>query len=299
MIYTVTVNPAVDYLVYVEDIKTGEINRSVKERLFCGGKGVNVSQVLNELGVDSVATGFIAGSTGNMVVSELTARGISADFVRLEKGFTRINVKIRSGAETDINGQGPDISACDIEKLLKKLENLNDGDILVLAGSVPRTLPRDIYKTVMERLDGRGVRVAVDATGDLLLDTLRYKPFLVKPNSDELGEMFGVKITSPKEIGMYAARLRDAGALNVLVSMGAEGAYLLDEFGKTHFMKAKPVKTVNTVGAGDSMVAGFIAGYIKTGDYDRALELGTAAGGATAACEGLARRDGILALTGK
>ena len=296
MIYTVTFNPAIDYLVYVPELKVGSILRSEKESTFCGGKGINVSLILQELRIDSTATGFIAGFTGSAIEQALGGGIIRTDFVRLKEGLTRINVKIRSEYETDINGQGPAISENDIKTLLGKLKGLKQDDILVFAGSIPNTVPSDIYEKIMELLSGTGVRFVVDATKDLLLNSLKYRPFLIKPNNDELGEIFSVRIDTPEDAILYAGKLREMGAVNVLVSMGGKGAVLVDENGKDYYMPAISGKAVNTVGAGDSMVAGFIAGYTQKADYGYALKLGTAAGGATAFCEGLATRDEIFRL---
>lgn len=296
MIYTVTFNPAIDYLVYVPELKVGSILRSEKESTFCGGKGINVSLILQELGIDSTATGFIAGFTGSAIEQALGGGIIRTDFVRLKEGLTRINVKIRSEYETDINGQGPAISENDIKTLLGKLKGLKQDDILVFAGSIPNTVPSDIYEKIMELLSGTGVRFVVDATKDLLMNSLKYRPFLIKPNNDELGEIFSVRIDTPEDAILYAGKLREMGAVNVLVSMGGKGAVLVDENGKDYYMPAISGKAVNTVGAGDSMVAGFIAGYTQKADYGYALKLGTAAGGATAFCEGLATRDEIFRL---
>ena len=296
MIYTVTFNPAIDYLVYVPELKVGSIIRSEKEKVFCGGKGINVSLVLRELGIKSTAMGFIAGFTGSAIEQAIGGDAISTDFVHLNEGLTRINVKIRSGYETDINGQGPAISENDIKLLFDKLKRLKKGDTLVLAGSIPNTLPSDIYEKIMELLSETGVRFVVDATKDLLLNSLKYLPFLIKPNNDELGEIFGVKIDTPEDAILYAGKLRKMGAVNVLVSMGKNGAVLVDENGKEYYMPAVDGKVINTVGAGDSMVAGFLAGYAQKADYGYALKLGTAAGGATAFSEGLATRDEIFRL---
>lgn len=296
MIYTVTFNPAIDYLVYVPELKVGSIIRSEKEKVFCGGKGINVSLVLRELGIKSTAMGFIAGFTGSAIEQAIGGDEISTDFVHLNDGLTRINVKIRSGYETDINGQGPAISENDIKLLFDKLKRLKQGDTLVLAGSIPNTLPSDIYEKIMELLSETGVRFVVDATKDLLLNSLKYLPFLIKPNNDELGEIFGVKIDTPEDAILYARKLRKMGAVNVLVSMGKNGAVLVDETGKEYYMPAIDGKVINTVGAGDSMVAGFLAGYAQESDYGYALKLGTAAGGATAFSEGLASRDEIFRL---
>ena len=299
MIYTVTFNPAIDYLVYVPELSVGSIIRSEKESTFCGGKGINVSLILQELGIESTATGFRAGFTGSAIEQALSGGAIRTDFVHLKEGLTRINVKIRSGQETDINARGPAISDSEIGELLKKLEILKSGDILVLAGSIPNTLPSDIYEKIMEQLSGRGILFVVDATGDLLMNSLKYKPFLIKPNNDELGEIFGVKISTPEEALKYAEELRKTGAVNVLVSMGSKGAVLIDENGEKHSFGAIDGKVVNTVGAGDSMVAGFIAGYLQKGDYEYALKLGSAAGAATAFREGVAKREEIVELLSK
>ena len=299
MIYTVTFNPAIDYLIYVPELSVGSIIRSEKESTFCGGKGINVSLILQELGIESTATGFLAGFTGSAIEQALSGGAIRTDFVHLKEGLTRINVKIRSGQETDINARGPAISDSEIGELLKKLEILKSGDILVLAGSIPNTLPSDIYEKIMEQLSGRGILFVVDATGDLLMNSLKYKPFLIKPNNDELGEIFGVKISTPEEALKYAEELRKTGAVNVLVSMGSKGAVLIDENGEKHSFGAFDGKVVNTVGAGDSMVAGFIAGYLQKGDYEYALKLGSAAGAATAFREGVAKREEIVELLSK
>ncbi len=296
MIYTVTFNPAVDYLVYVPKLEAGRILRSKKESYYCGGKGINVSQVLCELECRTTAMGFVAGFTGDLIEKELKDRGILTDFVHLRDGFSRINVKIRSECETDINGQGPRICEDDIKKLIEKLSTLRTGDTLVLAGSIPDTLPPDMYEKIMAGLDGRGVRFVVDATKSLLVNSLKYRPFLVKPNRDELGEIFSVKINTAEDALKYAGQLQNMGAVNVLVSMGAYGAVLLDENGEGHHMPALGGKAVNTVGAGDSMVAGFIAGLEKSADYEYALKLGCAAGGATACHEGLATKNEIFEL---
>lgn len=296
MIYTVTFNPAIDYLVYVPELKVGSILRSEKESTFCGGKGINVSLILQELGIESTATGFIAGFTGSAIEQALDGGIIRTDFVRLKEGLTRINVKIRSEYETDINGQGPSVSENDIKALLVKLKGLKQDDTLVFAGSIPNTVPSDIYEKIMELLSGTGVRFVVDATKDLLLNSLKYRPFFIKPNNDELGEIFSVRIDTPEDAIRYAGKLREMGAVNVLVSMGGKGAVLVDENGKDYYMPAISGKVVNTVGAGDSMVAGFLAGYTQKADYGYALKLGTAAGGATAFCEGLATRDEIFRL---
>ena len=296
MIYTVTFNPAIDYIVYMKELEKGSINRCERETAFFGGKGINVSFMLKELGHESTALGFVAGFTGNAIEQGISQQGLHPDFVHLAKGLTRINVKIRSGEETDINAQGPDIEQEDICRLFEKLDRLSGGDIIVLAGSIPKTLPSDIYERIMERLKDKGVYFVVDATKELLVNSLKYKPFLVKPNNDELGEIFGVEIKTPERSAEYAQRLIQMGARNVLVSMGRKGAVLCDERGQTHFQPAVGGDAVDTVGAGDSMVAGFIAGYTDKKDYAFALQLGTAAGAATAFSEGLGSREKIYEL---
>ena len=296
MIYTVTFNPAIDYVVHVDELQVGNINRCDRETAFFGGKGINVSLILKNLGIKSTALGFVAGFTGDAIEHGIEHDGINTDFVHLKSGLTRINVKIRSNDETDINAQGPDIDNDAIDSLFEKLDRLESGDILVLAGSCPKTLPSDIYERIMERLYDRGIHFVVDATRDLLVNSLKFKPFLIKPNNDELGEIFGVEINDEKTAAKYARKLQQKGAVNVLVSMGGKGAVLVDENGDEHYKPALCGKVVNTVGAGDSMVAGFIAGYHNKKDYGYALKLGTAAGGATAFSEGLANKELILKL---
>ncbi len=292
MIYTITLNPAVDYLMYTDELIAGSVNRSKSEKLQIGGKGINVSFVLHELGVPSKTLGFTAGFTGEMIESGIRARGVETDFVRLDKGFTRINVKIKSGQETEINGKGPEIPESAVTELLGKIEQIKDGDTLVIAGSVPGSLPSDFYVRILEQLKNRKIRIVADTTKDLLLNVLKYRPFLVKPNHHELGEIFGVKLETTEEIAKYAEKLRERGALNVLVSRAGEGSVLLDETGRLHICGACQGTVINSVGAGDSMVAGFIAGC-ERGDYGYALKLGTAAGGATAFSEELARKKDI------
>lgn len=292
MIYTVTFNPALDYVLHLDKLEVGEINRSVSEQIINGGKGINVSTVLKNLGVENTALGFCAGFTGDELERGINADGVKTDFIHLKNGFTRVNVKIRAQEDTDINGQGPKIENEDIERLFEKLDSLGQEDILVLAGSIPNTLPKDIYERILERLDGRGVKTVVDATGELLVNVLKYKPFLIKPNNDELGEIFGKTIETDEEITEYAIKLREMGAENVLVSMGGAGAILVTADGCFKRGVAKG-KVVNTVGAGDSMVAGFLYGYLKSGDYEYALKTGTAAGGATAFTVGIATKEEI------
>lgn len=295
MVYTVTFNPAIDYVVHTGEMKLGATNRSEREEMYFGGKGINVSIVLRELGIDSKAFGFTAGFTGEAIEKGLADVGIDTDFVRLEKGNSRINVKIKASEETELNGQGPDIDDKAISALFEKLDKLSDGDTLVLAGSIPSSLPADIYERILERLSGRNIRAVVDATKDLMLNVLKYKPFLIKPNNHELGEMFGVTLNSDEEIETYARKLQEMGAVNVLVSMAGDGAILIDEYGKMHRCGVCKGVVKNSVGAGDSMVAGFIAGVLN-GDYEYALKLGTAAGGATAFSDGLATKEEITEL---
>ena len=292
MIYTVTFNPAIDYVIHTDSIKTGAVNRTDSETYFIGGKGINVSLVLSELGVKSVALGFVAGFTGDAIENGMREKGVETDFIRLKNGFSRINVKIKSEGETEINGQGPDITPENIDELFRKLDDMNNGDILVLAGSIPKTLDADIYEKILARCDGKGIRAVVDASGKLLMNVLRYRPFLIKPNNHELAEMFGAEIKTTADIEKYALKLREMGARNVLVSMAGDGAMLFDENGNTHTCGVCRGTVKNSVGAGDSMVAGFIAGMEK-GDYEYALKLGTACGGATAFSDGLAVRENI------
>lgn len=295
MVYTVTFNPAIDYVVHTGEMKLGATNRSEKEEMYFGGKGINVSIVLRELGIDSKALGFTAGFTGEAIEQGLDRMGIDTDFVWLEHGNSRINVKIKSAEETELNGQGPDIDDKAITALFEKLDGLKDDDTLILAGSIPSSLPSDIYQRILQRLSGKKIKAVVDATNDLLLNVLQYKPFLVKPNNHELGDMFGVELKSDADIEKYARKLQDMGAVNVLISMAGDGAILIDEFGKMHRCGVCKGKVKNSVGAGDSMVAGFTAGSLQ-GDYEYALKLGTAAGGATAFSDGLATKEKISEL---
>lgn len=292
MVYTVTFNPAIDYVVHTAEMRLGEVNRSSSEEMYFGGKGINVSIVLNELGTPSIALGFTAGFTGEAIENGIKAMGIKSDFVRLKTGNSRINVKIKAGEETELNGQGPHIDDEALEALFVKLDKLSDGDTLVLAGSIPSSLPSDIYERIMQRLSDRKIRTVVDATNDLLLNVLKYKPFLIKPNNHELGEMFGVTLSEDEEIERYARKLKDMGAINVLISMAGDGAMLIDENSECHRCGVCKGKVRNSVGAGDSMVAGFLTGA-QNGDYEYALKLGTAAGGATAFSDGLAVKTKI------
>lgn len=296
MIYTVTFNPALDYVVRLPAFEPGAVNRTESEDIQLGGKGINVSCVLGQLGFKSVALGFVAGFTGEAVEAGLARRGVNADFIRLPEGLTRINVKINASVETEINGQGPHIPAEALEELFRKLDRLAAGDVLVLAGSIPASLPSDIYQRILERLAPKGVLCAVDATGELLVKVLPYKPFLIKPNNHELGEIFGRTLSTDEEIVECARLLQQKGARNVLVSMAGDGALLLDEGGNVHRLEAFKGKVKNSVGAGDSMVAGFVAGWLEKGDYAWALRLGSACGSATAFSDTLATRTEIESL---
>ena len=296
MIYTVTFNPAIDYTMAVSVFMLGTVNRSQDEGLSFGGKGINVSLVLKQLGISSTAFGFLAGFTGDAIQEAVTAAGVCSDFIRLDRGLSRINVKIKADKETDLNGSGPDIPPAAVEKLIAKLDTLRQGDILVLAGSIPPSLPDRMYETILARLSGKGILFVVDATNNLLKHVLPYKPFLIKPNHHELGELFGKTIASKDDAAYYAQKLRDMGAQNVLVSMAGDGALLADAAGKVHVVSAPQGIVRNSVGAGDSMVAGFLAGWLQTHDCADALALGTAAGSATAFADGLAKKNDILRL---
>ncbi len=297
MIYTVTFNPSLDYIVRLDSFTAGEINRVNYEQVLGGGKGINVSIVLGNLGHESTALGFTAGFTGEEIKRQLNGFGVQHDFVQLENGFTRINVKVKADKETEINGQGPDISEAKREELFEKLDKLQKGDTLVLAGSIPKTLPDDIYEKIMARLEGHGIRIVVDAEKKLLLNVLKYHPFLIKPNNHELGDMFGVKLTTDEEIVTYAKKLQEKGAQNVLISMAGDGAILLTADGR-HFKSPAPKgKLVNSVGAGDSMVAGFLTGCLESeGDLEKAFYMGVATGSASAFSENLATRPEVEAL---
>ena len=294
MIYTVTFNPAIDYVVRLDTpLEVGTVNRAKGEDCVLGGKGINVSGVLAQLGCQSVALGFVAGETGAWLERGLAAQGLRTDFVHLAQGMTRINVKIKAGQETELNGAGPDIPADAMHRLEEQLDRLTEEDILILAGSIPQSLPQDTYEKLLARLEGHGVRTVVDATRDLLVNVLPYHPFLIKPNNHELGEILGKELTTDEEIIAAARTLQQKGARNVLVSMAGDGALLLDETGTVHRMGCPKGKVVNSVGAGDSMVAGFVAGWQSTGDFLHALRLGTACGSATAFSLGLATRQKI------
>lgn len=296
MIYTVTFNPALDYVVTVNHFTLGSVNRTVRENVFYGGKGINVSALLANLGYESTALGFVAGFTGEEIERGVKALGFGSDFIKVENGMSRINLKLKSDEESEINGMGPQITPDDVRKLFEKLGRLTKGDVLVLSGSIPAAIDDTIYERIMERLDGRGIRIVVDAEKDLLLNVLKYHPFLIKPNNHELGQMFGTELSTDEEIVEYAGKLQDMGAVNVLVSMAKDGAILVSEDGQVHKQAVAKGTVKNSVGAGDSMVAGFIAGYLDTGDYRHALKLGTACGGATAFSDGIGTKDLIMKL---
>lgn len=294
MIYTVTMNPALDYVVDLPQFVTGEVNRAQEEHVFYGGKGINVSGVLKELGFKSVCLGFVGGFTGNEIVRGIQEElGLQSQMICVNKGMTRINVKIHSHEETELNGMGPIVEKEDIEKLFQQLDCLNNEDVLVLSGSVPTTMSKDIYCDILERLSHKNVKVVVDATGDLLKKSLAYHPFLIKPNNHELAELFDVELKTIEDIEFYARKLQDMGAQNVLISMAKDGSLLIDENGEMHQLGVCKGIVKNSVGAGDSMVAGFIAGYLSHMNYLDTLKLATACGGATAFSSGLATRKKI------
>ena len=293
MINTITLNPSLDYIVKVDDFKVGHVNRTSKEDIYPGGKGINVSIVLKNLGVKNRALGFTAGFTGEEIEKLVANHGVDNEFIRLEKGMSRINVKLKSKEESEINGMGPDISKNDIEKLYEKLEALKAGDFVVLAGSIPNTLPDDIYETIKKDFKDKEINFVVDATKDLLLNVLKYKPFLIKPNHHELGEMFNVKLNSKDEIITYAKKLQEIGARNVIISMAGDGAILIEENGEITISDTPKGTLVNSVGAGDSMVGGFLAGIAENKNIKEAFKIGVATGSASAFSEGLATRDKV------
>lgn len=288
MIYTVTLNPALDYTIHVDHFHPGKVNRTQKEHLFAGGKGINVSWILNELGIQSTALGFVADFTGQQLCAMIAKQGIATDFIHVSKGMTRINVKIKSEQESEINGIGPMIEPDDFHQLCLKIGALKKNDFLVLSGSIPSCMPSDTYEIIMKQLENTGVCIVVDAEKKLLMNTLKYHPFLIKPNKEELEEMFGIQMENNDQIINCAKKLQQMGARNVLVSMANQGALLLAENGQIYPMQSADGKMLNSVGAGDSMVAGFLAGWIKTSSYEKALLLGSACGGATAFSYGLA-----------
>ena len=293
MIYTVTLNPSIDYVVHIGKLISGITNRTTSEEYYFGGKGINVSHVLAELELDNTALGFVAGFTGEAIEKGTKAPRITTDFIHLKEAVSRINVKIKSDEETEINGQGPHIDDAALEEFMAKTDAMKDGDTLILSGSIPKTMPDDVYERILERLSGRDIRIVVDATKKLLVNSLKYRPFLIKPNRQEISEIFGVEVNDEETTLFYAKKLQEMGAKNVLVSLGGDGAMLLDEFGKVHKQGVAKGRVLNTVGSGDSMVAGFVAGCILKNDYAYALRLGSACGGATAFLPGLATREKI------
>ena len=296
MVYTVTFNPSLDYIVTVDDLKLGLTNRTTSERLLPGGKGINVSIVLSNLGIENTAIYFSAGFVGQEITRRVKESGINAEEIVLPDGCSRINLKLKSIDGTEINGAGPAITEEAIRDFFDKLDMIQEGDTLVLAGSIPKTLPETIYSDIMERFSGRGIKIVVDATRDLLMNALKYRPFLIKPNNHEIGELFNVKLNTRDEVIPYARKLQEKGAVNVLVSMAGEGAILVDENGNVHKSEAPKGKVVNSVGAGDSMVAGFIYGYLKYQDYDEAFRYGLATGSASAFSEELATNEQVISL---
>lgn len=296
MIYTVTLNPSLDYIVSVKDFTLGKVNRTEKELMFPGGKGINVSMVLQNMGLDSTALGFVAGFTGDEIKKRLCRFGVKADFINVNDGMSRINVKLRSDEESEINGKGPDIKASDIEAFMSKLKGLQDGDILVLAGSIPDGMSETMYRDIMSALADKNIMIVVDATKDLLVNVLEYHPFLIKPNNYELGEIFNVEITFKAEVIQYAKKLQEKGARNVLVSMAGDGAVLVAEDGQIYESNAPKGKVVNSVGAGDSMVAGFLYGYMVEGSYEKAFYYGLCTGSASAFSENLAKKEEVESL---
>ena len=296
MIYTVTFNPSLDYIVATKGFQLGSTNRTVSELMLPGGKGLNVSTVLKNLGIDSTALGFTAGFTGDEIIRRVRELGFKSEFIDVGNGFSRINIKMKEFDGTEINGQGPDIGRDSVARLLERLDQLTGGDVLVLAGSIPVSMPDSIYSDIMRRLDGKGIIFVVDATKDLLLNVLKYHPFLIKPNHHELGEIFGTELSEREDVIPYAKRLQEMGARNVLVSMGGKGAVLLDEQKEIHSLPVPKGTLVNAVGSGDSMVAGFLAGWEEKKDYGHAFRMGISAGSASAFSELLATREEIMEL---
>lgn len=296
MIYTVTFNPSLDYIVTVDNFQVGKVNRTVDEIIYPGGKGINVSMVLKNLGFDSTALGFMAGFTGSEIARLLEVKGVATDFIHVKEGTSRINVKLRSNEESEINGMGPGIKKEDIDTLYQQLDKLEDGDVLVLAGSIPSVMPESMYMDIMAHLKEKNLKIVVDATRDLLVNVLPYHPFLIKPNNHELGEIFGVTITEKADVIKYAKKLQEKGARNVLIFMAGDGAVLVTEDGQEFMAEAPKGKVVNSVGAGDSMVAGFIAGYLESNSYREAFKMGVCTGSASAFSEELATKAEVTAL---
>ena len=296
MIYTVTFNPSLDYIVSVEDFKVGMTNRTNTELMFPGGKGINVSMVLQNLGLESMALGFMAGFTGREIERLLAVKNVKSDFIEVASGISRINVKLRSNEESEINGMGPAIGKDEIDKLYKQLSKLTEGDILVLAGSIPSVMPESMYSDIMDYLKEKNLKIVVDATRDLLVNVLKYHPFLIKPNNHELGEIFGVTLSKKEEVIPYAKKIQEMGARNVLISMAGEGAVLVTESGEIYQSNPPKGKVKNSVGAGDSMVAGFLAGYLHSGNYEEAFYMGVCTGSASAFSDNLATKEEVREL---
>lgn len=288
VIYTVTFNPSMDYIITVKDFALGKTNRTVTEQMLPGGKGINVSTVLANLGMESTALGFVAGFIGEEIVKRVRNLGFVSEFIRVPEGFSRINIKMKDFDGTEINGKGPVIGSAQMEQFWDRLDQLKEGDILVLAGSIPASMPESLYRDIMSRLSEKGILFVVDATGELLLNVLEYDPFLIKPNNHELGELFGVSLKTRESVVPYARMLQERGARNVLVSMAGQGAVLVDETGEVYQLPAPKGTLVNAVGAGDSMVAGFLAGWLQKKNYLYAFKMGIAAGSASAFSELLA-----------
>ena len=296
MIYTVTFNPSLDYIVSCDDFILGQTNRTTKEIIYPGGKGINVSIVLRNLGLDTTALGFLAGFTGGEIKRLILKEGIQNEMIEVNNGFSRINIKLRSSQESELNGMGPSIDEQSIKKLYQKLDNLTSDDILVLAGSIPSSMPSNIYSDIMDYLKDKNMKIVVDATKDLLLNVIPYKPFLIKPNNHELGELFNVELNTREEVVPYARKLLELGARNVLVSLAGEGAVLVDENGEVYSSEAPKGKVINSVGAGDSMVAGFLYGYKTFNNYNEAFKYGVCTGSASAFSEQLAKLDEVIDL---
>lgn len=294
MVYTITFNPSMDYIVTVDDFKLGYTNRTTSEMMLLGGKGINVSSVLNNLGISTTAIYFSAGFVGDEITRLVQENGIKSEEIRLKSGCSRINLKLKSYEGTEINSAGPDITEDDIEELYNRIDSLSDGDFLVLAGSIPKSVPATIYSDIMQHLEGRGVKVVVDSTGDILVNSLKYRPFLVKPNKHELGDIFNVELSTTEEVISYAKKLREMGAENVIVSMAGDGAVFVSSDDHVYNMPAPQGKLINGVGAGDSMVAGFLAGIIEKADLEYAFKMGISAGSASAFSELLATKEEIL-----
>ncbi|MCI6738447.1 MAG: 1-phosphofructokinase [Intestinibacter sp.] len=293
MIYTVTLNPSIDYVIKVDNLTKGKVNRVSEEHVYPGGKGINVTRILKSLDNDNIALGFVSGFTGDYIVNSLKDLNLKSEFIKVKEGFTRINVKIKSNEETEINGQGPKISEEELKEFYAIIDRLVDGDILILSGSIPSCLDEKLYEKIMERVNSKDIKVVVDATKNLLLNVLKYRPFLIKPNNHELAEMFDVELKSTEDVIFYARKLKEMGAQNVLISMGGNGALLVSEDDEVFISSVAKGEVINSVGAGDSMVAGFVSGYLKTGSYEEALRLGAASGGATAFSSDLASREFI------